>query len=945
MKFLKTLFASALCLLAAGCSDDLYDGPSRFDEGGLRIDYLVDGELQETRSVQAVQDEIKLESALIFFYDLNTRKAINYVYVKPTPGLRTISFDPPAGLAADTEYNTLVLGNPDNYAGGMDAEAFAESLMDLDYEAARVEIMYSRRNPIVRGNPGILPMYGQFVDAARKTPKTFRYREQDDVITADGLFYFSRAVSRIDLENFVPNTLIVESVKVINYQSTGYPLTEGMRGSDIIDFNHSGNDGWVDVEAPVAGDTDQKLSSSLYCFPNIVTVSQPDDNVTTALLIKGRYCEGKDGGTYDTESTYYRFNLTNTGKGQVLSRNYAYRAAIKGVKHRGADTPGEAVKEHTPVFDYDVTDEWQATDDNAVSDDRGNFLIVSKTFVTFDGSDDQSSAITLNVRTNNDLVWTVTPDNTEESIDNSFFICEKADDTTLRVAPKEANNTPYVRFGRFTVTARSASDPSVELKLTVNIQHLTTEFDYAMLTVDGCTGTISRRLDPNGGVLRLKVLTGAASNAWFAKDPDNAIRNWGVNSHFSDMGNNGADLEIVYDPNVTGKPRTTTLEVYLDPELNPDGVVKSVFVTLTQDITTDLFTLSPAPVDGAYTIDCCSYDNIPTLTPHQPNALAKSFTVTVTPAAGVTVEVWHNFIVRDIWIDKQNWPSPHQATMTQAIITSKGRFSGAGTLTAPQTYYIGAGAMAPGDGIITGYQMYLKARDNISGNVQERVVTFKLKAIEGDINDCIFKVNGKYYLVPDRNAGSVPRISISGDKQEAKYYMATNHGQGFIPEFQESKALNVHTEFGGTTTLKRDPELTTAGQTWIRDVNRDEGKKYSPFYHPDDYLKWTGMTSEVMQRVFNGVIFSKCRAFVLSDFPRMSPNGRKIPVFRWLNYTANAYVGVNAAYGLSVNFCNWSATASNGNHFPMRELTKEEVRQYLLDYLGYTEATLPAELK
>lgn len=949
MKLYKTILAASLCILASGCSDEFDTGLKGFDDGSLHVDYLVDGEVKETRSVPAVQDEIKLESALIFFYDLNTRKAVNYAYVRPTPGMRTISFDPPSGLSADTEYNTLVLGNPDSYSGGVDAEAFAESLMDLDYEAARVEIMYSRRNPIVRGNPGTLPMYGQFVDAARKTPKTFRYREQGDVVTADGLFYFSRAVSRIDLENFVPNTLIIESVKVINYQSTGYPLTEGMRGSAIIDFAHAGNDGWMDVEAPVAGDTEQKLTSSLYCFPNIVTASQPDDNVTTALLIKGRYCEAKDGSDYDTESTYYRFNLTNTGKGQVLSRNYAYRASVKGVKRRGAATPGEAVKEHTPIFDYDVTDEWQATDDNAVSDDKGNFLIVSKTFVTFDGDDDQGAAITLNVRTNNDLVWEVTPDDTEESIDNSFFICEKIDDTSLRVAPTEANNTPYVRFGRYTVTAHSASDPSVELKLTVNIQHLTTEFNYSMLTVDGCTGTITRRLNPNGGVLRLKVLTGAASNAWFAKDDNNAIKNWGSSTHFSPMGNNGAELEIVYDANVTGAPRSTTLEVYLDPEINGDGVVKPVYVTLTQDLTTDLFTLSPAPVDGAYTIDCCSYDNIPTLTPHQGSIHASSFTVTCTPAAGVKVEVYSNFNMRDIMIGDAWSSSGYVNTSQNTIETDLSKYVTNGVVTTPRTYYISAAAMAPGDGTITGYKMRFKATDPVSGNVQERLITFRLKAIEGDINDCIFKVKDEYYLVPDRNAGTVPRVSVSGDKQEALYYMAGTQSAGIIPEFQATKPLNVHSEFGGMKYSRNSMEPLL--RDWIRDTNRDAKKIYSPFYLPEDYMKWQNLWTDVLLRIMNGLIHSKCRAFVLSDFPRIAPDGRKIPVFRWLNNTnynnntSTNYISGSNGHTLSTWSHNFSANLYDGNTFPMRKLSKEEVRQYLLDYLGYTEATLPAELK
>lgn len=940
------LSALILGLLATGCSNDPFDYFGNGSEGGLRVDYLVDGEVKETRSVQAVQDEIKLNSALIFFYDLNTGEAINYVYTIPTPGMRTISFDPPSGLSTDTEYNTLVLGNPDEYTGGESADEFARSIMDLTYDAARVEIMYRRTQAITRGNPGVLPMFGRFVDTSGKSPKTFRYSENGELITADGLFFFSRALSRIDLENYVPNTLIVESVKVINYQSTGYPLTEGMRGSDIIDYTHSGSGGWMDVEAPEGGEDNQKLTSALYCFPNIVSASMPDDNVTTALLIKGRYCEAKDGGTYDTESTYYRFNLQNTGKGQVLSRNYAYRAVIKGVKRRGSKTPDEAVKEHTPVFDYAVTDEWQAADDNAASDDKGNYLIVSKALVTFDGDNDRGSAVMLNVRTNNDLVWTVAPDDSDESITNSYFICEKADDSTLRVAPTEANNTAYVRFGRYVVTATSPSDSSVELKLVINIQHLTTSDSYAMLTVDGCTGAISKKLNPNGGVLRLRVQTGSSTNSWYAEDEQNAIKNWGTGSHFQNVGIDGADLEVVYDPNVTGSPRSTVIRVYLDPRLNPDGVVKPVYVTLTQDITADLFSLSPAPVDGAYTIDACSYDNIPTTTPHSSNINASQFTVTVTPAAGVQVVVCHNFQAREVSIYGNGWVTAPGQFYTNGIESDPAKYAIVSTINKPQTYYISVPAMAPADPMITSYKMRLVATDMISGNKQEQIITFRLKAIDGDINDCIIRNGTKWFLVPDRNGGTPGRISVTGEKQSAMYYRNVTN-TSFIPEFQGSKPVNTYTQFGGATYGRGDSNtLDGSLQTWIRDVTYDEEGQYSPFFKKADAGLWRACDNDEWTRITGRMVWSKARCFLMSDYPRITPDGKKIPVIRWMNMgPTNIYVGRAGGLTISESGCVWSPNAYTGLCFPVRELSKQEVHDYLMNYLGYTEAMLPAELK
>ena len=946
-KIRNTIAALLLGLVAGGCSDDTFFTGGEPGDGSLNVNYLVDGEVLETRSVQAVDDEIKLESALIFFYDIDTGKALCSAYVKPSAGKRTLSFDPPSGLLPDVEYNTLVLGNPDNYTGGKSVESFAESIMDLDYLTARLEIKYNRRNAIVRDSPGVLPMFGQFVDVARKTPKTFRYRESDGLVSTEGMFYFSRAVSRIDLENFVPSTLLVESVKVINYQAEGYPLTEGLKGSDIIDYTHSGPAGWMNVQPLQAGETDQRLSSSLYCFPNIVVASQPDDKITTALLIKGKYCEKKDGSEYDSESTYYRFNLCNTGKGQVLMRNYAYKATIKGVKRRGSKTPEEAINDHLPIFDYDVTDDWQATDDNAVSDDRGNYLIISKSFITFDGDDSRSNMLNLRVQTNNDLVWSVAPDDSEESIDNSHFICEKGDENTLRVAPVETNDTPHVRFGRFIVTARSSSDPSVELKLTVNIQQLTTEFNYSMLTVDGCTGTIVRKLNPNGGVLRLKVLTGAASNAWFTEDADNAVKNWGPNSHFSELGNNGADLEIVYDANVSGSARSTTLRVYLDPDINKDNVVKPVFVTLTQDITTDLFTLSPAPVDGAYTIDCCSYENIPTLTPHTLNISAKKIVLAMNPAAGVKVTVKHNFHARDITLDKKNWYGPATTVNMQNIFTEESKFNTiSNNVGNSEVYYIAVEAMAPGDPAITGYKMIFTATDPVSGNVQKRMITFKLKAIEGDVNDCIVKQGADYYLITDRNYGTPGKISITGERENAKYYANSSH---LIPEFQESKPVNLYSQYLGTG-LHPNYSDNTPLQQWIRDVNNDDEALYSPFFKTMDYEKWGWPTADIIQTISKKFIFSKCRAYILSEFPRLSPEGKKIPVFRWFNL--NSGINLTTRYsgkqgGIKINLINnlFESNVSEGQTFPMRKLSKEGVKNYLLDYLGYTESTLPAELR
>lgn len=257
------------------------------------MDFSVDGEIAETRAIHASGDEVRLESALIFFYRNDSGEPAAYRYVTVPAGRRTISFDPPAGLEEGNDYDILAIGNPDNYLeSGMSVESYAASLAALTYDEAKIETMLSRTQPIVKGLPGVLPMHGQFVDAVSMKPRTFNYHKSPTGIAVEGQFYFSRAVSRVDLSNLVPKTLMIESVKVANYRTEGYPHMDGYRGEHVIDINRIPDEAWAKMASPTDENSGQKLTASLYCFPNIVSASDPGDKETICLIIKGRYCEG-----------------------------------------------------------------------------------------------------------------------------------------------------------------------------------------------------------------------------------------------------------------------------------------------------------------------------------------------------------------------------------------------------------------------------------------------------------------------------------------------------------------------------------------------------------------------------------------------------------------------------------------------------------------------------
>lgn len=254
--------------------------------------------------------------------------------------------------------------------------------------------------------------------------------------------------------------------------------------------------------------------------------------------------------------------------------------------------------------------------------------------------------------------------------------------------------------------------------------------------------------------------------------------------------------------------------------------------------------------------------------------------------------------------------------------------------------------MAPADPMITAYKLRLVATDKISGNTQEQIITFRLKAIDGDINDCIIKNGTEWFLMTDRNVDAPGRISITGEKQTAMFYRSIAN-TSFIPEFQGSLPVNTYTQYGGNGGLSRNNNVAlNALRSWIRDVNYDEEMVYSPFYKKADCTSWRLATNDEMNLIASRLIVSKARNFILSDYPRITPDGKKIPVIRWMNMgTSYVYLAQGGGLILNESGCTWNINNAGGTAFGVRELTKEQVRSYLLNYLGYTEATLPADVK
>lgn len=900
MKCLRYIMMSLLPLLGAACSDDYSDPATNHGSNRLSVPYRVDGEMSLSRGMIALDHEKAVDHAYILFFEESGDNANNYATsARMASSGSRLEFPIPEDLKPDTRYLTLVVANADSYlpSGMTDFNAhlsdLTKDMTDKTRENFAAVLTAHFTGQLTASNPGLLPMWGRFTDnSGKETAFTFS-RSGGEAVTCDGEFFFSRSLSRIDMLNLVPDKLEVAYVKVCNYRDAGLIFHDGLNAGSVVTLKRAsdapkgdGSDGYITVNAPDAGKNVQRLEASLYAFPNVVNTCVQNDRSTTCLIIAGYFTE--DGKERDTELTYYRFNLANVGESQVLKRNYAYTAVIKGVKRRGASTDYGAYDDKMPIFEYDVDDEWQITDDNYVSDADGNFIVVSKSHLTFSGEASEAENIELRVSTSPKMTWELAPVN-EPGNENDKFQWSKLSDEALKVGPRENNATQYVRFGYLQVVATN-TETGKQVKMPIYLQQLSLKYDIKMLTVNGNTGTFTQELPSSGGAVYLRVVTGGNTNNWVAVDVDNEIESWDKDATWTKRGGNNTELMISVPANISGNERTATLRVSLDPK---DDNVLPVTILLHQGTSDQWFAISPQPgVDGV------SIDAFSTIAGY-PNGVvpgtSRGFRVTLTNKSyrfKVTTSFNQGRDVRlskNVNLEGRNAQSTHEEFTPEPLEDLE-----SGTM-----FYINPFRTGPNDPTIKGtvtVTVYDPANPTIA-----KEETFGVNITSGP--SLLYDVVIDDILVADRNIGHQSRMT----GEDGKPFMVRNFYESDMVKIYSSGAdlaENINSSYNDSG-KRYDPgsdwnegngekiyttsenqisaefgKLSNAAVDWWKNYHLDPEQTFSAFYKTD--TKWNIPSASQMEKIKNNVRFSKWRIFLVSDIGEGIVN---MPVVCWLHQT------------------------------------------------------------
>ncbi len=900
MKCLRYIMMSLLPLLGAACSDDYSDPATNHGSNRLSVPYRVDGEMSLSRGMIALDHEKAVDHAYILFFEESGDNANNYATsARMASSGSRLEFPIPEDLKPDTRYLTLVVANADSYlpAGMTDFNAhlsdLTKDMTDKSRENFAAVLTAHYAGHLTATNPGLLPMWGRFTDnSGKETAFTFS-RSGGEAVTCDGEFFFSRSLSRIDMLNLVPDKLEVAYVKVCNYRDAGLIFHDGLNAGSVVTLKKAsdapkgdGSDGYITVNAPDAGKNVQRLEASLYAFPNVVNTCVQNDRSTTCLIIAGYFTE--DGKERDTELTYYRFNLANVGESQVLKRNYAYTAVIKGVKRRGASTDYGAYDDKMPIFEYDVDDEWQITDDNYVSDADGNFIVVSKSHLTFSGEASEAENIELRVSTSPKMTWELEAVN-EPGNENDKFQWSKLSDEALKVGPRENNATQYVRFGYLQVVATN-TETGKQVKMPIYLQQLSLKYDITMLTVNGNTGTFTQELPPSGGAVYLRVVTGGNTNNWVAVDVDNEIESWDKDATWTKRGGNNTELMISVPANISGNERTATLRISLDPK---DDNVLPVTILLHQGTSDQWFAISPQP--GA---DGVSIDAFSTIAGY-PNGVvpgtSRGFRVTLTNKSyrfKVTTSFNQGRDVRlskNVNLEGRNAQSTHEEFTPEPLEDLE-----SGTM-----FYINPFRTGPNDPTIKGtvtVTVYDPANPTIA-----KEETFGVNITSGP--SLLYDVVIDDILVADRNIGHQSRMT----GEDGKPFMVRNFYESDMVKIYSSGAdlaENINSSYNDSG-KRYDPgsdwnegngekiyttsenqisavfgKLSNAAVDWWKNYHLDPEQTFSAFYKTD--TKWNIPSTSQMEKIKNNVRFSKWRIFLVSDIGEGIVN---MPVVCWLHQT------------------------------------------------------------
>ena len=879
-KFLAGLLVSAA---VAGCVRDDTDplaGPDTGSSGELRIAFSIDGMEADTRAVATDPHERNLKDVHVLFFTQDGNY-ITYQHANVTAGSSYVSFPIPKGLTAGESYRTLVIGNAHDHVptGYSTFDAYLNhTAASGSYQTIRQDL-YAVVNSVHLEGSGasgsiVLPMWGEVQDGLGNASELSFSGNAQSGYTFSGTLRFWRSVCRLDLRHDAAKDLIIEKVKLVHFRKGGYYFHNDVPWAPASGEELGGiNDGkWITVGTSADltdGSKRQEVKAQIYAFPNMVPVVVQNDKQTTYLMIAGYYQDGTDNTTANPRNklTYYRFNMAENGRSQLLRRNHFYRGIITRVSGPGAPSESEAEDASAPLLDYTVSDTWKDDDNTTVTDERGNFLTISRAMVSFAGEKDLSETVKVQVKEG--LSWSVEwVQNAADAPDYAKFTYVRSDDGSFSIRTKDDNATEFLRKARLAVKATGGTvSSSSPLTAVIDVMQLSSKDEIKVLMVDNQIGTVQYRAPGSGGTLRMQVQTGSKRSQWKVADVDNSCSSIGVT--WTASGANGGMLEVDVPTNISAGERTFSLKVTrmnytgsLDSETTP------VTLSFVQPKSDYLLTVTPSVPEGQDGLVIDGFD--PTVTTLKSGiSVQKKFIVNLADPTNYQYSVESDFNKDyDLFLSKDRADNSTITAGWAANSTCLNKLTG---LQNGESFYVNVFRTGPGDPTIRG-TITIKAEPKRpdKGQAQTLSITISIKT-SCIVNDVLIKNGTDYLLVADRNVGTPMRIA--NDRfTYAKYY--TNDvkvditGAGKQNDNKDWKGeYYPWSDAGGKIgagTASFVEKYWLIGDAADGSTNMDEEGKFSPWYKTADKSKWVVPTQTHLNLINTNLIFSKQRAFLVS---------------------------------------------------------------------------------
>ena len=808
------------------------------------VNYSFEG--AQTR-VAATGAEKEMTDVAVLFYradDSNPSNEtfVDYEQVNIVSGNPSTSFPlpMPGGIVQGSKYKLIIIGNYNKYAP--DGKRLGE------YTADNSTRTYSRMKQEIQGNLATdearvvtpLPFWGVLLGADGYETTLTGPAAGDTSLGVS--VKFSRAVARFDISNLAADQLRIAWVKVCNYRNRGYFFHEMMPAGNVVrgiasapPIGDSYPTGYVKAHAPTGEDGSKRqdlTEGGLYAFPNTVAYTAQDDKTTAFLMIAGYYqTVGEPENT--TKLTYYRANVSeSSGSSQIIRRNYIYSLVINKVRREGAETETAAENEKEKLLEYKVGEDWDSEDNSTAVDGQGNFLTLSRTSVVLESGAGEIAVIRVAVKKNTGwrLDWTNNP--------NGAFRFEKIDDNSFRILTTGKNDDLYTRNAALNV---SVTDVSSNIFLTVNVIQLSSQDTQQMLVVEGKTGSFDYTVPGQGAIIELQTVTGSSSSRWKA-EADHALQQ--MLSKYSESGGNKGSIELIFNGNTTGAPRSGVLTVKrLLVNGTEDPAVAPVYITFQQEKSPFIVNVIPDYSANGLVLDAFSAS---TLTPNGISR-SRSFQVQLADPDNYTYTATCNLNqVSDAVLTTGNAQptaiaGPLQSSKSNPSTVS-GVHNGNFTLSVYRT--------GPGDKDIRGEIVVTALPKDPTSGLPTGTFTFRVKITSGcNIGDS--KIGG--VLWADRNTDTMPR----GEEGSA---IGLNYSND--PKSDD----NINSGFRGSyASFAQAPEKCTY---FGADMN----------YEGELATGWRLPTNTEQQAVVPRMCFSKQRAFIVSDDTTLGTVGCWFPL-------------------------------------------------------------------